>query len=343
MSEAAPPSPLGSARSPGELEEAPRRDGLNQRRGARGGDSPFESPELSSSAASSKVFRSRVRIGFRVEICTCANANTSYANALHCLRTYVRTYVFESVFKAVAVGALRPGMWRRSRSYVQGPPPRQHATVRTYVRTYVRPRILRCPKVINQVGGRIRTCVRIHARMYVPSRVRVASTEKKIAHVVPVRRAIVAGCASCPVCASCTRRRAHPTYVYVRTYVRTYFSMHAGTYVRTYVRSSERRVMCARCARSRQYVRYVRAHVRSSHSRVMCASCARSRKCVRTYVRTYVVRTSQIRAMNVRTDVRTYVCQLSQSRQVAYEPGTHVRTYACKTAIVVQALSLIHI
>ena len=146
-----------------------------------------------------------------------------------CVRTYVRTYVFESVFKAVAVGALRPGMWRRSRSYVQGPPPRQHATVRTYVRTYVRPRILRCPKVINQVGGRIRTCVRIHARMYVPSRVRVASTEKKNAHVVPVRRAIVAGCASCPVCASCTRRRAHPTYVYVRTY----FSMHAGTYVRT--------------------------------------------------------------------------------------------------------------
>ena len=64
----------------------------------------------------------------------CANANTSYANALHC----VRTYVFESVLKAVAVGALRPGMWRRSRSYVQGPPPRQHATVRTYVRTCAR-------------------------------------------------------------------------------------------------------------------------------------------------------------------------------------------------------------
>ena len=93
------------------------------------------------------------------------------------------------------------------------------------------------------------------------------------------------------------------------TYVRTYARISVCTQVRTYVRSSQRRVMCARCARSRQYVRYVRAHVRSSHSRVMCASCARSRKCVRTYVRTF-----QIRAMNVRTYVRTYASCHSRAR-----------------------------
>ena len=142
---------------------------------------------------------------------------------------------------------------------------------------------------------------------------------RKIAHVVPVRRAIVAGCASCPVCASCTRRRAHPTYVYVRTYAR----ISVCTQVRTYVRSSQRRVLCARCARSRQYVRYVRAHVRSSHSRVMCASCARSRKCVRTYVRT-----SQIRAMNVRTYVRTYASCHSRARSRTLHARTYVRTCA---------------
>jgi hypothetical protein len=118
---------------------------------------------------------------------------------------------------------------------------------------------------------------------------------------------------SCHCCRLCQLSRvcqlyqaACAPYVRVRTYVRTHVFQYARRYVRTYVRSSQRRVMCARCARSRQYVRYVRAHVRSSHSRVMCASCARSRKCVRTYVRT-----SRIRAMNVRTYVRTYVCQLS--------------------------------
>ena len=90
------------------------------------------------------------------------------------------------------------------------------------------------------------------------------------------------------------------------TYVRTHVRISVCTQVRTYVRSSQRRVLCARCARSRQYVRYVRAHVRSSHSRVMCASCARSRKCVRTYVRTYFSN-----PRNERAYVRTYVCQLS--------------------------------
>ena len=187
----------------------------------------------------------------------------------------------------------------------------------------IRDSILRCPKVINQVGGRIRTYVRIHARMYVPSRVRVASTEKKIAHVVPVRRAIVAGCASCPVCASCTRRRAHPTYVYVRTYAR----ISVCTQVRTYVRSSQRRVLCARCARSRQYVRYVRAHVRSSHSRVMCASCARSRKCVRTYVRTYFSNPRNERAY-VRTYVRMPVVIVAPGRVRYRHARTYVRTQA---------------
>ena len=215
-----------------------------------------------------------------------------------CVRTYVRIRKRSQSSCGRSVAARDVASLAVLRTRTPAAPARDGA----YVRAYVRPRILRCPKVINQVGGRIRTYVRIHARMYVPSRVRVASTEKKIAHVVPVRRAIVAGCASCPVCASCTRRRAHPTYVYVRTYAR----ISVCTQVRTYVRSSQRRVMCARCARSRQYVRYVRAHVRSSHSRVMCASCARSRKCVRTYVRTYFSN-----PRNERAYVRTYVCQLS--------------------------------
>ena len=232
-----------------------------------------------------------------------------------CVRTYVRIRKRSQSSCGRSVAARDVASLAVLRTRTPAAPARDGA----YVRAYVRPRILRCPQVINQVGGRIRTYVRIHARMYVPSRVRVASTEKKIAHVVPVRRAIVAGCASCPVCASCTRRRAHPTYVYVRTYAR----ISVCTQVRTYVRSSQRRVMCARCARSRQYVRYVRAHVRSSHSRVMCASCARSRKCVRTYVRT-----SQIRAMNVRTCVRTYASCHSRARSRTLQARTYVRTCA---------------
>ena len=167
--------------------------------------------------------------------CPCPSAPTptppTPTPCIACVRTYVRIRKRSQSSCGRSVAARDVASLAVLRTRTPAAPARDGA----YVRAYVRPRILRFPKVINQVGGRIRTYVRIHARMYVPSRVRVASTEKKIAHVVPVRRAIVAGCASCPVCASCTRRRAHPTYVYVRTYARTYFSMHAGTYVRTYV------------------------------------------------------------------------------------------------------------
>ena len=195
-----------------------------------------------------------------------------------CVRTYVRIRKRSQSSCGRSVAARDVASLAVLRTRTPAAPARDGA----YVRAYVRPRIFRCPKVINQVGGRIRTYVRIHARMYVPSRVRVASTEKKLRmlcqYVVPLLQVVpVVPCV--PVVPGGVRT--------LRTC--TYARISVCTQVRTYVRSSQRRVMCARCARSRQYVRYVRAHVRSSHSRVMFASCARSRKCVRTYVRTYVI------------------------------------------------------
>ena len=112
----------------------------------------------------------------------------------------------------------------------------RRASTRRCVRTCVRAPAHSQMRKGDQPGWRPHTYVRTDSRTHVRALARSSCVHgEKIAHVVPVRRAIVAGWASCPVCASCTRRRAHPTYVYVRTYARISVCTQVRTYVRTYV------------------------------------------------------------------------------------------------------------
>ena len=179
----------------------------------------------------------------------------------------------------------------------------------------------------DQPGWRPHTYVRTDSRTHVRALARSSCVHGE-------KNCACCASTSCHCCRLCQLSRvcqlyqaACAPYVRVRTYVRTYARISVCTQVRTYVRSSQRRVLCARCARSRQYVRYVRAHVRSSHSRVMCASCARSRKCVRTYVRTYFSNPRNERAY-VRTYVRMPVVIVAPGRVRYRHARTYVRTHA---------------
>ena len=195
-----------------------------------------------------------------------------------CVRTYVRIRKRSQSSCGRSVAARDVASLAVLRTRTPAAPARDGA----YVRAYVRPRIFRCPKVINQVGGRIRTYVRIHARMYVPSRVRVASTEKKMRmlcqYVVPLLQVVpVVPCV--PVVPGGVRT------LRTCTYVRTHVFQYARRYVRTYVVHKD--VCCVRVVRGRANtcVTYVRTY--AVRTAVSCVPVVQGHASA--YVRTYVL------------------------------------------------------